>query len=255
MDIAIIEDEPLMLEALEDALQALDNSMRVVARLNSVKQALNFFEKKPAVDLIFSDIKLGDGNSFNIFEVYKPSAPVVFCTAFDSYALEAFKANGLHYILKPYETEDIRVALNKYKSFTGKREIPGVDWKEMFETLYRRVNKNPDQQRLLVHQGEQIIPLTVSDIALVSSGQGIGYVHTFSEKRYQSDHTLDKLGKILGASFYRLNRQHLINRTAIEKVSQYFARKLKVQANINYPEALIVSKANASSFLKWLEEG
>lgn len=252
MDVVIIEDEPLLAEKLQSELTKADSSIRVSATLSSITEAIEYFENSPVPTLIFSDIQLPDGLSFEIFRKVKINAPVVFCTAFDEYALEAFKVNGIDYILKPFSSEDIENTLSKFKGLSSPKETIELDLRGEMEQLFRGL-KGDEQSSILVHLKDRIVPVRKSEIALCLVANSISYILTFEGKRYNVNDNLDSLQKRLGITFYRVNRQYLINREGIASVSQYFARKLLIEPTFKFSDPLVVSKANVTNFLNWLQ--
>lgn len=250
MRIVIIEDEYLMAEELESLILAYSSENNIVAKLSTIDEAIDYLKNNNAPDLIFSDIQLADGLSFEIFKEVEHFAPVVFCTAFDEYALEAFKANGIDYILKPFDNKRISETLTKINRLRSNNQNDTI--KNVVNDLTAR-SKHNIKTNILIFQGEKIIPINISDIALIQLEAGIPYLHTFDAKKYVTEHTLDTLENDLGSSFYRVNRQFLINRKAIHHVSKYFARKLLIESIVKVEEQIIVSKAKSSDFLNWLQ--
>jgi two-component system, LytTR family, response regulator LytT len=248
--VVIIEDEPLMAEDLAETLMQLDATVIVETILSSVQNAITYFKKHTDTDLVFSDIQLGDGLSFEIFKKVSVGAPVVFCTAYDEYALEAFKANGIDYVLKPFTAATIQSTLNKYKQLQQKftrQEFSYQHLQEHFESKFSH-----SRGSILVYQRDKIIPLAVSDVAIFYVDNQITKVTCFDQRMFVVNHTMDELERILGSQFFRANRQQIINRKAIKEASQFFGRKLHVALNIPFQEDVIVSKAKSPVFLNWL---
>jgi len=236
MRIAIIEDEQHTARDLAACIKKAEPAAEVVAVLSSIQEANAFFDEAPKLDLIFSDIQLGDGLSFTIFDQSANRTPVIFCTAYDEYALHAFKTTGIDYILKPFTTKTIAASLAKYK-----------DLKDRFSTTTM-----PEQRSILVYHKDKIMPVRLNDIALFYLKHELTHLVTFDEKQYFLNHSLEELEKLAAGQFYRANRQSLINRTAVRDVSQYFGRKLLINLTIAFPEKITVGKVKASTFLSWL---
>jgi two-component system, LytTR family, response regulator LytT len=253
MKIVIIEDEQHTAEDLAETIRKAEPGAQIMASLKSVKEAVSYFQNNERPDLIFCDIQLGDGLSFEIFNKVPVSSPVIFCTAYDEYALKAFKANGIDYLLKPFTKKIIQESLKKFTSlkdsFTHKAP---PSYKTILELLESR--KNQKQGSILVYHKDNITPVKVDDIALFYIEDEVTRLITFNQKYYSVNKTLEELGKITGNDFYRANRQFLINRKAISKVSQYFARKLSVNLTPPLKEKIIVSKEKSKDFLNWLAE-
>ena len=250
MKIVIIEDEQLTADDLSETILKVSPEVQIIARLSSVKDAVAWFRKYEQPDLIFSDIQLGDGLCFEIFRKHPVTTPVIFCTAFDEYALTAFKAHGIDYILKPFDEQTIAGALTRYKEL--ERKFLGNN--KQIETILQLFEnrKNQKQGSVLVYHKDKILPIKLQDIALFYLEHEITYVITFRQKTFTISKSLEELEEIAGNSFYRANRQYLINRKAIKEASQYFARKLSIALSIPFSETITVSKVKVPDFLNWL---
>lgn len=251
MNIIIIEDEPLVADELERNLISLLHHNAVIVKLESVKEGINYFKQASPPDLVFSDIQLGDGLSFEIFIDTRVNVPVIFCTAYDTYALEAFKANGIDYILKPFTIEMLETALTKFRQLTGhlsKAQVP------QYEALLRLLDEKPKQRAasVLVYHQDKIIPIKIEEVAIFYLKNEITHLMTFSGKIYYPNKNLDEIERLVGSNFYRANRQMLVCRDAIVDVSSFFSRKLSLNLKVSMEEKVIVSKAKASHFLSWL---
>jgi len=250
MKIVIIEDEQLTADDLSETILKVSPEVLIIARLSSVKDAVAWFRKNEQPDLIFSDIQLGDGLCFEIFRKHPITTPVIFCTAFDEYALTAFKAHGIDYILKPFDEQTIAGALTRYKEL--ERKFLGNN--KQIETILQLFEnrKNQKQGSVLVYHKDKILPIKLQDIALFYLEHEITYIITFRQKTFTISKSLEELEEIAGNSFYRANRQYLINRKAIKEASQYFARKLSIALSIPFSETITVSKVKVPDFLNWL---
>jgi len=250
MKIVIIEDEQLTADDLSETILKVSPEVLIIARLSSVKDAVAWFRKNEQPDLIFSDIQLGDGLCFEIFRKHPITTPVIFCTAFDEYALTAFKAHGIDYILKPFDEQTIAGALTRYKEL--ERKFLGNN--KQIETILQLFEnrKNQKQGSVLVYHKDKILPIKLQDIALFYLEHEITYIITFGQKTFTISKSLEELEEIAGNSFYRANRQYLINRKAIKEASQYFARKLSIALSIPFSETITVSKVKVPDFLNWL---
>ena len=250
MNVVIIEDEELTANDLAGTILKIDNRVQISAILSSVKESVAYFRENRKPDLIFCDIQLGDGLSFEIFKECAITAPVIFCTAFDEYALKAFKANGIDYILKPFSGKTIEEALNRYKTLRDNFMDINAPMGKILELFENRKNKK--QNTVLVYHKENIIPVKVDDIALFHIENEVTRLITFSRQQHIINKSLEELETIAGNDFFRTNRQFLINRNAIKSASQYFSRKLIVTLLIPFSERITVSKEKASLFLNWL---
>lgn len=249
MKALIIEDEIRTARTLEKYLKGLH--VEVVAIIPSIEEGIRFFEQSPALDIIFSDIEISDGTCFDLFKEVTLPCPVIFCTAYNQYALEAFKSNGIDYIVKPFSEDNIREALEKFKRLTQKEEVKS-DNHDVFEAL-RQTLQLPRKRTLLVNFRDKTFPVDVSTVAYFFVEDETTMLYTHGHE-YVLSKSLDELEEMLDSrQFYRANRQYLINRDYIKEIEQFFARKLAVKLIVPVKEGVIVSKAKASDFLTWLE--
>ena len=252
MDIVIIEDEPLTAEDLADTISEVDDRSQVVACLESVKESIDYFNNSDSPDLIFSDIQLSDGLCFELFQKMDIVVPVIFCTAYNEYAIQAFKANGIDYIVKPFNRKMVLEALERYRklkhTFSGQPDP--IPYDALMDMLTEKKNRHPAS--LLVHHKDQILPIKTEDIAVFFIENEMTRLFTFDRGLYFIDKSLDDLDKLTDSGFFRANRQHLVNRDAVKSASRKFNRKLVVRLSIPYKETITVSKAKAPDFLDWL---
>ena len=249
MNIVIIEDEPLTAKDLEACIRAAEPAAKIVAVLGSVGEAVEFFRENTFPDLIFSDIQLGDGLSFSIFAGFEQAVPVIFCTAYDAYALDAFKAAGIDYILKPFSAKSIAGALAKYQALVGRGAASGSIALTELSALF---GQQAGRRSVLVYHKEKIVPVNVNDIALFYLKADVVTLVTFAKQQYTIHKTLEEIEKIAGAGFYRANRQCLVNREAIRDVSQDLGRRLLVNLLVPCEEKVTVGRAKVTHFLEWL---
>jgi len=250
--VVIVEDELLTAEDLAEMLLKLPEGIEVVKLLTSVSEAVTYFKQNNSPDLIFCDIQLGDGFSFEIFKQTNLDVPVIFCTAYNEYALEAFKNNGIDYILKPFTKKNIKAAIEKYKSLRNKLSNPAIDYESLLAKLHKGYNNDKTVSSLLINFKEKIIPVKIADIALFGIDYKMTQVITFDNQKHFVNHTLDELEIICGESFYRANRQYLINREVVAEALQYYARKLVLRLKIDGKFEIIISKNKVPEFLSWL---
>ena len=255
LNIAIIEDEPAIARNLEYTLSKLEPGIHVLNKMDSVKSAVKWLtDNMHDCDLLFMDIRLTDGLSFEIFKSIKPSVPVIFITAYDHYALEAFKVNGLDYILKPFETEEVANALQKFKGNRGEKSKESDKIQELLQYLETTQNKSY-REAYLVHFQNKLIPLPVEKIHWFFTEQEVVYAHTKDGKKYIIDSTLDKiLTEVSPKLFYRANRQFIVQRWAVKDIDFYFNGRLVINVEPRPHEKIIVSKAKAPEFKNWLDE-
>ncbi|HTN45816.1 MAG TPA: LytTR family DNA-binding domain-containing protein [Flavipsychrobacter sp.] len=249
--VLIIEDEARAARELASLLHDVDDDIEVLTTLDSIEQALAWFRNNGQPDLIFSDIQLADGLCFDIYNQVNIHSPIIFCTAFDEYLMEAFDTHAVSYLLKPITRSKIEKALDKFHSL--KSVFDRWQEGEKLEGLLQQVSHSY-KTALLVYQKEKIIPVQVKDIAFFYLDKTIVNITTLNGQRYYLSTKLDELEKVLDPSlFHRANRQFLVNRAAIANAEKFFARKLVIKLTVNTPENIIVSKAKASEFLHWLE--
>ena len=254
MRIVIIEDESLVADDLElNIIKLLSEPVEIV-KLMSVKEGIEYFNEEDMPDLIFSDIQLGDGLSFEIFLACEVLSPVIFCTAYDEYALDAFKANGIDYILKPFTTETLNAALQKYRQLKERFFTAQTPQMEALLQMMTGTSVQRSSSVLVYHQ-DKIIPIDVDDIAIFYLANEMVHLITFSGKRYFLNKNLDEMERLSGNTFFRANRQFLVCRKAITDVSSFFTRKLSINLKIPFTEKIYVSKVKAPHFLKWLSNG
>jgi two-component system, LytTR family, response regulator LytT len=247
MKVVIIEDEALTAEDLADNLLKMPEEIEVVKILGSVAESISYFNRNPLPDLLFCDIQLGDGHSFEIFRQVKISIPVIFCTAFNEYALQAFKNNGIDYVLKPFSRKTLKGAIDKFKMLTDNSHGGSVNHENLVEGINsRKINT------LLINWKDKIIPIRILDIALFTIDFGLTQLSTFDNRKYYVNYTLDELETICGQEFYRANRQFLINREVVGEIIQYTARKLMLKLKLQENHEVIISKNKVPEFLSWL---
>lgn len=235
MRIVIIEDEPLTAKDLAACVLAAEPGAEIVATLGSVGEAKAWFRGNPLPDVIFSDIQLGDGRAFAVFEELMRTVPVIFCTAHDDFALEAFRVAGIDYILKPFTEKSVGAAMQKYRVLKGTPAAPKVA-----------------AGAILVYYKEKILPVKLGDIAMFFLEKEIVRLLGFDGKMYIVNKSLEELEGLAGAGFFRVNRQYLVNRKAIKDVSQYFGRKLLVNLVLSFEDKITVGRLKAAGFLEWL---
>ena len=248
MKVVIIEDEAPAARRLVGLIQEIDPSMQVVSVIESVEEGIEYLSKNPAPDVIFSDIQLADGISFIIFEKILPLCPIVFITAFDQYAIKAFEVNSIDYLLKPISKEQLERSIGKLKRFNSTEAKP-----QMQNLIADLVPKKP-KQRFLISKGDSLIPVHAVDIAYIYTEDKAVMIKTLTGSSYFISYSLDELEQQLDEEvFFRLNRQVIANLAAINKISNYFNGKLKIDLKPAYSGEVIVSRSKAPLFKSWLE--
>jgi two-component system, LytTR family, response regulator LytT len=251
MRIVIIEDEKLTAKDLAQTIRAIEPDCEILPFLHSVEDGLAYFQQQPQIDLIFSDIDLGDGLSFEIFEKFDVAAPVVFCTAHQEYTLEAFRYYGIDYVLKPFNKQALGRTLQKFRTLQEKLSRPKsiADLSAFFRGS--KDHGNPDQ-RVLVYQADRIIPLRADEVALFYIEEEAVYALTFERKKHLLTQRLDVLEESFAGNFFRANRQYLVNRKAVKDASQSFNRKLRINLSVPFDQEILVGKLKHRDFLAWL---
>lgn len=250
MKILIIEDENAAARRLEKLLAEIEPEAVVLQRLDSVEASVLWLQGNPQPDLILLDIHLADGSSFEIFEHVTVTCPIIFTTAYDEFALQAFKVNAVDYLLKPIKTNELSAALDKYK-----RVFKAVvqDYSALLDTLRKQTGQNY-LRRMLIRFGNSIKLVDMADAAYFYTKDKITFlVSRSSGKRFPVDYPLDKLeGMLDPATFFRINRQFIINVAAIKEMHPYSKSRVKVELEPNTDLETIVSTERSAEFKKWL---
>jgi DNA-binding LytR/AlgR family response regulator len=253
MKAIIIEDEKLSAEHLGNLLKRIDASIEIIAQYDSVKKSINEFQKGIKSDVLFVDVHLADGLSFEIFSNICIDTPIIFTTAFDEYAIKAFKLNSVDYLLKPIGVNDLRNAIEKLHKINNKQQRSII---ENIANAYLNLNLNKQyKNRFLVKMGDNIISIKTDDVFHFTAEDGITLMVTSNNKRYPIDYTLDQLeGAVSPDLFFRINRKVLISMNSIQKVSSYFNSRLKINSDILEEDAAIVSRERVNDFKTWLDK-
>lgn len=251
MKVLIIEDENAAARRLEKLLREVEPNILVLQQIDSVEMAVAWLQSNPQPDLIFLDIHLADGSSFEIFEHVNVTCPVVFTTAYDEYALQAFKVNAVDYLLKPIKSAELEAALTKYKQLFAK-PVP-QDYSALLDTLRRQEGAN-HLRRMLIRFGQSIKLVDMADAAYFYTKDKITFLVVRSTgKRFPVDYPLDKLAVMLDPrAFFRINRQFIVNVTAIREMHPYSKSRVKVELDPSTDLETIVSTERAAEFKKWL---
>jgi len=247
MKIVIIEDEFFSAEKLSLLLKRIDPAIRVLAILPSVESSLEWFRNHPEPDLIFADIQLEDKESFELFRQLPIAAPIIYTTAFDKYALQAFKQNSVDYLLKPIDLEELRAALKKY-------EHQAYRQRQMTLQTGTEKPKEGFKERFLVKRGNAMIVVKTSEIAYFKSDQKLTFLVTFDNQKFVVEPTLDQLAEqIDGARFNRISRSRLVSLDAIRKIHPHFNGRLRLELDPPEAEEVFVSRERVQAFKEWLE--
>jgi two-component system response regulator LytT len=247
MKYLIVEDERFAYEELKRMMVKLRPDYLLEKQTKTVVDTIGFL-KESAVDLILMDIRLADGNCFEIFNHVEVTTPVIFTTAYDEHAIKAFKLNSIDYLLKPFDETELETALTKFEKIFHNSSYKSSS--KSFEQLLLLKTKN----RFLISKGENYHYIETKDIAHFYSEDGVVFLHTFSDRRYIINYTLDQLEQQLDSRlFFRVSRNCIGNVKAIENVAKYFNSRLKLSFLPECPHDILVSRVRVPDFLKWMD--
>ncbi|MFM9909194.1 MAG: LytR/AlgR family response regulator transcription factor [Chitinophagaceae bacterium] len=250
MQVVIIEDEAPAANRLAKLLKNIHDEVEIVAKLDSVDASINYFRLNNEADLVFMDIQLADGLSFDIFPQVSVSAPVIFTTAFDQYTLKAFKVNSIDYLLKPIDENELVLAFDKYKKYYLKKE---VDFSEKMVKLLKDIQTIKYKERLLVKRGQQLSYIKTTETAFCYADGKLCYAIDFNKNKFLLECNLTQLEDQLQPSqFYRVNRQLLVNVEAVKKVHIWIGGRLKLELAPSLNVDSIVSRERVNGFKEWL---
>lgn len=250
MKALIIEDEKAAVRNLRALLAEVSPEMEILGTVDSITEAIDWFDSHPAPDLIFLDIHLADGSAFEIFDHVTITCPIIFTTAYDEYALKAFKVNSIDYLLKPIDSKDIRKALDKLKQL----HIGSSEKEPDYSSLIRALKKEEHYKThfLVPAKGDKLLPVATSAILFFHIDEGVVKATLVDGREYLFPQTLDELADSLDpARFFRVNRQYLISRQAVSDIDLWFNGRLSVNLKVPVPEKILVSKARATEFKEW----
>ncbi len=246
MKVIIIEDESAAARRLAKLIQETDPGIEILGQLDSIESALLWFEQHPMPDLIFMDIHLADGSSFEIFNHVKIEKPVIFTTAYDQYALQAFKVNAIDYLLKPMKKTELEHAIEKYRRLN---KPPGLD----YQVLATAMQHDEYNRRFLIRFGQSIKVVEFRDAAYFYTEDKITFIITKEGKRYPLEHSLEKLEEMADPrTFFRINRQFIINIESIREMYAYSKSRVKLLLDPPTSKETVVSTVRSPVFKQWL---
>jgi DNA-binding LytR/AlgR family response regulator len=250
MRVIIIEDEIPAANRLAKLLQACHDDIEIVYKADSVESSVRYLTAAQNIDLIFMDIQLADGLSFDIFEKVKISSPVIFTTAFDQYTLKAFKVNSIDYLLKPIDENELQRSLEKYQILYPKA---AQNFSEKILKLMQDINAVKYKERLLIKRGQQLSYLKTESTAYCFADGKLCYAVDFNGTKFLLENNLSQLEEQLQPdSFYRINRHLLINIEAVKKVHTWLGGRLKVEIAPATTAETVVSRERVNGFKEWL---
>ena len=251
MNIIIIEDESRAANRLEKILLEMVPNLNVMAKIETVEESISFLETAEQLDLIFSDIQLADGLCFEIYEKVAVKCPIIFTTAFDKYAIKAFKTNGIDYLLKPIDEAALKKALEKVKTLSGKSPIDEI---MLLANALKSQNKSY-KSRFMVKVGDKINSISIEDIQAFYSLEKATFILTNEGRKYIIDYSLEHVETLLDKKlFYRINRKYIISIKACKNIISYSNSRLRIQLNTLKDETIIVSRERVQDFKRWLDE-
>jgi len=247
MEILIVEDETVAYENLVEILAEISPRICIVGNTESISQTIQWLHDNPAPDLILMDIHLSDGSAFTILETIRVETPIIFTTAFDEYALEAFKVNSIDYLLKPIKTEDVERALAKFERLTHSEMRQYLDRMTRFAPVINYKDK------LLVPYKDKLVPVSLKDVSCFYTTEKHTAVYLKDGSSYPYSKTLDQIMLSLNpADFIRANKQYIIARDSVRNITIWFDNRLRITLDINIPETIYISKNKAAEFKAWM---
>ena len=247
MKILIVEDETAAYESLVGILQDIDPTIQIMGNTESVRQTIDWLRNNPEPDLILMDIHLSDGSSFLIFESLEIETPIIFTTAYDEYAIEAFKVNSIDYLLKPIKTEELERAIQKFKKWTQ----PEMD--EYLSRLAQLIPTKRYKEKMLIPVKDKLLPIDLQEVSYFYTTEKNTNVYLKNGNSYPYSKTLEQIFSTLNPeNFYRANKQYIIARSSVRNITIWFDSRLLLTLDIDVPERIYISKNKAADFKAWL---
>jgi len=248
MKVIILEDENRAVNHLKRLIHLVAPETDVVDVFDTVRDAVTYLEQNPVLDLIFSDVQLADGNSFEIFSRVEVKCPIIFTTAYDTYAIEAFNTNGIDYLLKPIEEERLRKAVEKAKQFTTRIDL------ESFLNLRAETGQKQNKTRFMVKVGEKIKTIPVEEILAFYSFDKTTFLHTTAHRNYIIDYSLDELESMLDRErFFKINRKYILSIDACSQIIAWSNNRLKIDIKGIDDPKIVVARERVRDFKAWLD--
>jgi DNA-binding LytR/AlgR family response regulator len=253
MKVLIIEDEPLAAERLASLVVTLQSGIEISTTLDSVKRSVEWLSKNTDVDLIFMDIQLADGLSFEIFEKVEVKAPVIFTTAYNEYALKAFKVNSIDYILKPVDKDELAAAFKKYQNLTGQNTEPAKMMASIDFAMQMLTKKY--KERFVIKVGEHLKSVEVKEILFFFSLEKTTFAQTKDGRKHILDFTLDQLEGLLNPEeFFKINRKYIVSVASIQDMISHTNSRLKLLLKTSDDTDVIVARERVQEFKDWLDK-
>lgn len=255
MKLLIVEDEPLLARQLVSIVQDLEPTAEIVGQCTGIVSTLEWLRLHDAPDLILMDIELSDGQCFEIFRQYRVVSPVIFTTAYDEYALKAFKVNSVDYLLKPVRPDELAMAFHKWKEMktAGMVPVSMQAMQSMLREMMELQQKALYKERILVRQGQKMISVNIPDVAYFNAKNTLNFITTKSKQQYFLDHTLDQVEQfVCPKTFFRANRQFIVSHDIITALHPWFNGRIKLETSLPTEEAIIISRDKAPLFKAWM---
>lgn len=247
MKVLIVEDETAAFESLVEILKEIDSTIEVLANCESVGQTVKWLKNNPEPDLILMDIHLSDGSSFLIFEHIEVETPIIFTTAYDEYAIDAFKQNSVDYLLKPIKQEELKRALDKFKKLSQNDVV------EYLSRLTQLAPKKQYKEKILIPIKDKLLPVDLQDISCFYTTDKNTEVYLRDGRSFPYSSTLEQIFQTLNPNdFYRGNKQFIIARDSVKDLTIWFDNRLLVTLDIEVPERIYISKNKAADFKNWI---
>ncbi|MCH2196906.1 LytTR family DNA-binding domain-containing protein [Kordia sp.] len=256
MNVLIIEDEFRAANQLQNMLQKCGFQYNLIDTIDTVEDAVQWFQTNEMPNLVFMDIQLADGLSFEIFQKVEVEVPIIFTTAFDQYAIQAFKVNSVDYLLKPIKEKDLQKALEKFNKSNQSQHIETSVLKQLLTSIQSQTEIKNTKKRtgLLVKEGTGFVQIKITDVLYAYSEDSITFGVT-EKKRYVIDETIDQLFSTLNHDeFYRINRGQIVAKHAIQKINPYFNHRVKLTVSRERDQEFIVSRQKTSDFKAWMNQ-
>lgn len=252
MNILIIEDEPLAATRIEKLVHEIQRDVIVLDKIDSIKRAVAWLKSNPSPDLILLDIQLADGISFQIFEQCEVKSPVIFTTAYDAYALKAFKVNSIDYILKPVDKDELTIAFNKYKSLTNGMSSPEKMIASIGYAMQMLTKKY--KERFVIKVGEHLKSVEVQDILFFFSLEKTTFAQTKDGRKHILDFTMEQLEGLLDPSrYFRINRKYFVGIDSIHDMISHVNSRLRLVLKTSDDADIIVARERVQEFKDWLD--
>ena len=252
MKILLIEDEDLAVKKLRKTLNAVDPSLEVVGTADSIKSAVQWIGDNPSPDLILMDIELSDGQSFEIFNLVEVICPVIFTTSYDEYALKAFKVNSVDYLLKPIQIEELKAAIDKFKSLRG-TDNSTSNFDFLVKELRQKLQPKEYRKRFLVKQGQKLISVETDEISYFFSDGRLNFFKTVDNHMFVVDYTMEELEDMLDSQqYFRISRSFYVSVRSIAKIEDYFGNRLILTLIPHVDKQALVSREKVTAFKKWM---